>query len=172
MDQMSGLAEDADVAFVLTTNRPDALEPALAARPGRVDLAIEIPLPDAAARRRLIDLYARGLDLRLADADAVVARTEGVTASFVKELLRKAALVALEDGREHVADADVAAALDELPGRGRRAHPGPARLRGRRAAAAGRRVDGPLPGLGGRRRRDRRLGGRGLAARIGGCATT
>jgi ATP-dependent 26S proteasome regulatory subunit len=92
MDQMSGLTEDADVAFVLTTNRPDALEPALAARPGRVDLAVEIPLPDAAARERLIDLYARGLDLRLADLDAVVTRTEGVTASFIKELLRKAAL--------------------------------------------------------------------------------
>ena len=48
MDQMSGLAEDADVAFVLTTNRPDALEPALAARPGRVDLGDR----DPAARRR------------------------------------------------------------------------------------------------------------------------
>ncbi len=114
MDQMSGLADDADVAFVLTTNRPDALEPALAARPGRVDLAVEIPLPDAAARRRLIELYGRGLDLRLEDPGAVVERTEGVTASFVKELLRKAALVALEDGREHVTDADVSAALDEL----------------------------------------------------------
>jgi ATP-dependent 26S proteasome regulatory subunit len=114
MDQMSGLGEDADVAFVLTTNRPDALEPALAARPGRVDLAVEIPLPDAVARRRLIDLYGRGLDLRLDDPDAVVRRTEGVTASFVKELLRKAALVALEDGRERVTDADVSAALDEL----------------------------------------------------------
>ena len=41
-------------------------------------------------------------------------RTEGVTASFMKELLRKAALVALEDGREQVTDADMAAALDEL----------------------------------------------------------
>jgi ATPase family associated with various cellular activities (AAA) len=40
MNQMSGLGDDADVAFVLTTNRPDALEPALAARPGRVDLAV------------------------------------------------------------------------------------------------------------------------------------
>jgi len=114
MDQMSGLADDADVAFVLTTNRPDALEPALAARPGRVDLAVEIPLPDAAARRRLLELYGRGLDLRLDDADVVVSRTEGVTASFMKELLRKAALVALEAGREHVTDADVSAALDEL----------------------------------------------------------
>jgi DNA polymerase III delta prime subunit len=118
MDQMSGLGEDADVAFVLTTNRPDALEPALAARPGRVDLAVEIPLPDADARRRLIGLYGRGLDLRLERPDAVVERTEGVTASFVKELLRKATLVALEDGRDHVTDADVSAALEELLGEG------------------------------------------------------
>src|SRR4029079_6444507 len=98
MNEMSGLSEDADVAFVLTTNRPDALEPALAAPPGRVDLAIEIPLPDAAARRRLLELYARGLDLTGADIDAVVARTEGVTASFFKELLRKATPAAGEDG--------------------------------------------------------------------------
>ncbi|WP_217920856.1 AAA family ATPase [Miltoncostaea oceani] len=114
MNEMSGHADDADIAFVLTTNRPEALEPALAARPGRVDLAVEIPLPDAAARERLLEIYGRGLDLRLADRAAVVERTEGVTASFVKELLRKATLRALDDGRETVDDADVGAALDEL----------------------------------------------------------
>ena len=47
LNQMEGLAEDEDLLFVLTTNRPDLIEPALAARPGRVDLALEIPLPDA-----------------------------------------------------------------------------------------------------------------------------
>src|SRR5688572_12792394 len=56
LNQMDGLAEDADVLFVLTTNRPDVLEPALAARPGRIDQAIEIPLPDAECRRRLLEL--------------------------------------------------------------------------------------------------------------------
>lgn len=114
MNQMSGLSADADVAFVLTTNRPDVLEPALAARPGRVDLAVELPLPDAAARRRLIELYGRGLDLAVEDMDAVVERTEGVTASFVKELLRKATLAAAADGRTQVRDDDMRAALDEL----------------------------------------------------------
>jgi cell division protease FtsH len=114
MNQMSGLGDDSDVAFVLTTNRPDALEPALAARPGRVDLAIEIPLPDREARSRLFDLYGHGLDLALNDVPAVIDRTEGVTASFVKELLRKAALNAAEDGRRTVTDADVQTALDEL----------------------------------------------------------
>ena len=54
LNEMDGLADDADVAFLLTTNRADLLEPALSQRPGRVDLAVEIPLPDAAGRRRLI----------------------------------------------------------------------------------------------------------------------
>ena len=47
LNEMDGLAEDADVVFVLTTNRADLLEPALAARPGRVDQAVELGLPDA-----------------------------------------------------------------------------------------------------------------------------
>lgn len=122
LNEMDGLAEDADVIFLLTTNRADLLEPALAARPGRVDQATEIPLPDADCRHRLLDLYSDGLDLRLADAKAVVARTEGVSASFVKELLRRAALLAAledEDGLPDaddiiVTDAHVFEALDEL----------------------------------------------------------
>ena len=41
LDAMDGVGADADVTFVLTTNRADILETALADRPGRVDLAIE-----------------------------------------------------------------------------------------------------------------------------------
>jgi SpoVK/Ycf46/Vps4 family AAA+-type ATPase len=40
LNELDGMADDADVAVVLTTNRPELLEPALAARPGRVDLAV------------------------------------------------------------------------------------------------------------------------------------
>ena len=59
LNQLDGLGDDADVAVLLTSNRPDLLEPALAARPGRVDLAVEVPLPDAPSRRRLLDVYGR-----------------------------------------------------------------------------------------------------------------
>ena len=115
LNEMDGLAEDADVIFALTTNRPDLLEPALAARPGRIDQATEIPLPDADSRRRLIGLYAKGLDLRLTDDETVVVRTEGVSASFIKELLRRAALFSAEEGGDLVVtDAHVSAALDEM----------------------------------------------------------
>jgi cell division protease FtsH len=118
LNVMDGLDEDADLIFLLTTNRADALEPALAARPGRVDAAVEIGLPDADGRRRLLDLYGAGVELALDDPDAVVARTEGVTASFVKELVRKAALIAArtddDQGRLTVADDHVSEALDVL----------------------------------------------------------
>lgn len=61
MEAMDGLEGDSDIAFVLTTNRADLLEPALAQRPGRVDLAVEIPLPDLPQRRRLAALCSRSL---------------------------------------------------------------------------------------------------------------
>jgi ATPase family associated with various cellular activities (AAA) len=119
LNEMDGLNSAADVTFLLTTNRADLLEPALASRPGRVDLAAELPLPDAAARRRLIELYRGDLVLELTDEETVISRTEGVTASFLKELLRKAALLACEadsagEGAIRVTDAELAVALDQL----------------------------------------------------------
>jgi cell division protease FtsH len=115
LNQMDGLGDDADILFLLTTNRPALLEPALAARPGRVDLAVEVPLPDADCRRRLIDLYGAGLTLHLADPARLVARTAGVSGAFIRELLRKAALLAADEGDELVVtDRHVDAALQAL----------------------------------------------------------
>jgi ATP-dependent 26S proteasome regulatory subunit len=96
LNEMDGVADDADVAFLLTTNRADLLEPALAARPGRVDLAVAIDLPDPTARLRLIQLYGRGLDMHVDNLDNVVDRTEGVSAAFIRELLRRAAHTAAD----------------------------------------------------------------------------
>ncbi|WP_344413203.1 AAA family ATPase [Amycolatopsis minnesotensis] len=95
LDAMDGIGSDADVTFVLTTNRAKDLENALADRPGRVDLALEIPKPDAEGRERLFHLYGRGVNLT-ADLAPVVAGTDGVTASFIKELLRRATLRGLD----------------------------------------------------------------------------
>jgi hypothetical protein len=102
LNQMDGLGEDADVLFILTTNRPDILEPALAARPGRIDQAIEVPLPDAGSRRRLFDLYSRGMRVEVDDVEQFVRRTEGVSAAFIRELMRRAALIAADAGGEIV----------------------------------------------------------------------
>jgi SpoVK/Ycf46/Vps4 family AAA+-type ATPase len=98
LNQMDGLQEDIDVVFVLTTNRPEVIEPALASRPGRIDLAVETPLPDSEGRSRLLDLYGEGLDLNIRERARIIALTEGATPAFIREVLRRASLAAAEDG--------------------------------------------------------------------------
>jgi ATP-dependent 26S proteasome regulatory subunit len=118
MNEMDGIGEQAEVIFLLTTNRPDVLEPALSARPGRIDQAIEFPLPDDGCRRRLFEVYGRGLDLSAVDVPRWVGQTEGVSPAFIQELLRKAALLAAERGEGaqplRLTDADVQGAVREL----------------------------------------------------------
>ena len=114
LNQMDGLGDDADVLFLLTTNRPDILEPALAARPGRIDQAIEVPLPDAECRRRLLQLYSEGLRIGEVDLEQIVQRTGGASAAFIRELMRKAALFAADEASETVENSHFDTALHEL----------------------------------------------------------
>jgi ATPase family associated with various cellular activities (AAA) len=118
LDAMDGAAPDADLLFLLTTNRADLLEMALAARPGRVDVAVQIDLPDAPARQRLLTLYGRNVPLALtaADVERAVERTDGTTASFLKEVIRRAVLESLHDdpALTTVTGAHMDRALDDL----------------------------------------------------------
>jgi hypothetical protein len=118
LDAMDGAAPDADLLFLLTTNRADLLETALAARPGRVDVAVEIALPDAQARELLLALYGRNVPLALTPEDiaAAVERTDGTTASFLKEVIRRAVLESLLENASltAVTGAHLTRALDDL----------------------------------------------------------
>src|SRR3546814_17616463 len=108
LNEMDGLAEDADIVFVLTTNRVDLLEPALAARPGRIDQAVEIKLPDADSRLRLLELYLRGVAHDLEEPDglaAAVASTEVVIAAIVMERGRRALVARSRAAKEVRIDA-------------------------------------------------------------------
>ncbi len=113
LDTLDGLSEDADVAFVLTTNRADVLEPALAQRPGRVDLAMEIPLPDHDGRLKLFTLYSQELTFSPQGLRDAAGSTEGITASFAKEAIRRAVVNAAAAGRQ-ARDEDLLTAVAEL----------------------------------------------------------
>jgi ATP-dependent 26S proteasome regulatory subunit len=115
LNEMDGLREDADVLFILTTNRPEHLEPALASRPGRIDQAIEFPLPDDDGRRKLVALYSRGLEIAPAVMDILVRRTKGASAAFIKELMRRSAQFQIESGGgPDLAGSAVDCAIDEM----------------------------------------------------------
>lgn len=115
LNEMDGLTADAEIFFILTTNRPEMLEAALASRPGRIDQAIEFPVPDELGRRKLIALYGRGLKFDDSTLDGIISKTKGVSAAFIKELMRRTAQYNLErDGGGAVLEADASAAMEEM----------------------------------------------------------
>ena len=79
---------------------------------------MEIALPDASARERLLVLYGQNVPLALTaeDVSLAVERTEGTTASFLKELIRRSVLESLHDDPSlpAVTGAHVSRALDDL----------------------------------------------------------
>jgi hypothetical protein len=118
LNEMDGIGERDQVTFLLTTNRPEILEPALAARPGRVDQAVFFPLPDERCRRKLFEVYGLGLDLTSIDLNRWVIQTDGVSPAFIEELLRKASLTAAERGEPgrpmRLSDRDIQDAIRDL----------------------------------------------------------
>lgn len=95
---MDGRHDDTDVLFLLTTNRPEEIKDALASRPGRVDEPIAIANPDAACRARLIALYGAALTFEEGAVADAVAYSEGASAAFVKEMVRRLAQASLATG--------------------------------------------------------------------------
>ena len=112
---MDGLDAGEDVVVVGATNRVDVIDPALR-RGGRFDREIEIGVPDAAGRREILDVHARGMPLADdVDLDDLAARTYGFVGADVHSLVTEAALRALRDREDReelvVRRADVEAAL-------------------------------------------------------------
>ncbi|WP_024587581.1 AAA family ATPase [Aliihoeflea sp. 2WW] len=86
-------AEDREGVIVIgTTNRPDDIDAGVL-RPGRLDRHIEIPLPDASARDRILRFHLKG-DLNGADLTPVVSRTDGRSGADLEQVVRLAKRVA------------------------------------------------------------------------------
>jgi ATP-dependent 26S proteasome regulatory subunit len=115
LNEMDGLREDAAILFVLTTNRPQGLEAALASRPGRIDQAIEFPLPDERGRGQLVRLYASGFPLDDRVVEMIVRKTDRASAAFIKELMRRAAQFYIQNGSSgQLRPEDLNEALEEM----------------------------------------------------------
>ena len=115
LNEMDGLKQESDILFILTTNRPETLEAALASRPGRVDQAIEYPLPDDIGRHKLVCLYSTGVRIRDDVVADIVRRTQGVSPAFIKELMRRSVQFHIErNGTGDISQGDIGNALDEM----------------------------------------------------------
>ena len=95
--EMDSVCGDDDGVFVVSaTNRPWDVDPALR-RPGRVDLAILVLPPDAAARAGILRYHLRYRPLAGVDLAALVRRTEEFSGADLVDLCDTAAELAMQD---------------------------------------------------------------------------
>ncbi|KAJ7212237.1 AAA-domain-containing protein [Mycena pura] len=98
LDGMEAGSDDhTRVVVIGTTNRPNAIDPALR-RPGRFDREIEIGIPDAAARFSILQVLLSKTPHTIADADllALASRAHGYVGADLSAVVREAGTVAIK----------------------------------------------------------------------------
>ena len=112
--EMDGFDPDTGVVVMAATNRPESLDPALL-RPGRFDRTVEIPLPNLAERRAILDNHVVGKHL---DPDVnleITARgTPGFSGADLANLINEAAIHAVRENRTVITAADFDMARDRI----------------------------------------------------------
>ena len=79
---------DKDVIFIFTTNELDRIDKRMRSRLSRH--TIEIGLPNAPARRRILQYYCRKANIRFGDLEGLVRTTQGFTQRDLKETVKEA----------------------------------------------------------------------------------
>jgi len=97
LTEMSGLEDLHNVIVVAATNRPDIIDSALL-RPGRFDRQILVPAPDAKARKAILNIHTKGMQLaKDVSLESMVKKTEGFSGADIEALVREAGLYALRE---------------------------------------------------------------------------
>ncbi|MFW6321874.1 MAG: CDC48 family AAA ATPase [Halohasta sp.] len=92
---MDGLEERGRITVIATTNRVDAIDPALR-RPGRFDREIEIGVPDREGREEILRIHTRGMPLgEDVDLETYAEHTHGFVGADLESLAKEAAMGAL-----------------------------------------------------------------------------
>ncbi len=111
--EMDGFDTRGDVRIMAATNRVDMLDPALL-RPGRFDRAIEIPLPDPAARKEILKIHSRKMHLEDVDLDRIVEMTENTTGAELQAVCREAGMMAVRKEATGVSQDDFEKAVRKV----------------------------------------------------------
>jgi proteasome regulatory subunit len=114
--EMDGFRTRGDIKIIAATNRIDILDPALL-RPGRFDRIIEIPMPSAVGRLKILEIHSRKMkkddDVDLME---IVKATEEASGADLNAIVVEAGMNALRKGASTVGKSDFEAAIKKVLG--------------------------------------------------------
>lgn len=106
LNQLDGFEASKNIKVIMATNRIDILDSALL-RPGRIDRKIEFPPPNQDARRDILKIHSRKMNLvRGINLEKVSEMLTGASGAEVKGVCTEAGMYALRERRVHVTAED------------------------------------------------------------------
>ncbi len=115
LQALDGIADNAGVFTLATTNYLENIDDALRDRPGRFERIITIPVPDLKTRKRLIKRLSSEYGIGdWLDICWLAGATDGYTGDWLRNLMQTSLLIALQDGREDIGVSDVEDALTDI----------------------------------------------------------
>ena len=112
--EMDGFEVSAGLVVIGATNRPDILDPALL-RPGRFDRHITVEQPDAAGRKAILDLHARGKPMASSvDLTYIAKRTPGFSGADLANVINEAALLTLRANNKDIETPELEEAIQRV----------------------------------------------------------
>ncbi len=114
LNEMDGFDGRKGVVILAATNRPESLDPALL-RPGRFDRRIPVELPDLAGREAILQVHAKKVKLSAGVNFTTIAKaTAGASGAELENIINEAALRAVREGRQEVAQADLEESVETV----------------------------------------------------------
>ena len=97
LTELDGIEELKGVFVLAATNRPDLLDPALL-RPGRLDIQMEIPMADKAAREKIFQIHLRDRPVETGTTAAWLAdQTAGFSGAQIEGVCRHAVMATIAE---------------------------------------------------------------------------
>ncbi len=96
LNEIDGIEELDKVVVIAATNRPDLIDPALL-RPGRIELKLEVPMPDEKSRLEILKVHTRKMPISGVKLEEWAKRTEGWSGADLESLCREAGMEALRE---------------------------------------------------------------------------
>lgn len=107
LNQLDGFSSDDRIKVIAATNRPDILDPALL-RSGRLDRKIEFPLPNEEARKQILQIHSRkmNVDKKSVNFGELARSTDEFNGAQMKAVAVEAGMIALRRGAETLTHED------------------------------------------------------------------
>ncbi|MEG1181881.1 MAG: AAA family ATPase, partial [Oscillospiraceae bacterium] len=102
------------VVILAATNRPETLDKALL-RPGRFDRRIPVDLPDLAGREAILKVHSKDVKMNPnIDLNIIARSTAGASGAELANIINEAALRAVREGRDKVAQEDLQESVEVI----------------------------------------------------------